>query len=310
MQYNTHAPWRATSTIQTNGDHHHLSFGYQSCTWSCSDSLCWQNPCSGCNSGIDLVVFLNILSFNFVPTPNTFLRLRRFRKIYVNCPDDVLTSHISYTASLLDMRCDIQYGQIPFFCSCFPPVLVHLRNLFLSSTAVARMLLTRRWVSRRKDVKQLSINLSKLTAGVKHSINCRTTFSPNPHLVEEATCFHLDMIRNELNSRCFCNRKLNFIFLMNRLVIYSLPTAMSSLSRNHTMDLFYLLKKNFKNLLFDLLIMGKSFENLSYLSSCLLSQRWRFRRIRSNLLRNIGSDLAYTKVSWVAFQYILRSGSL
>ena len=30
------------------------------------------------------------------------------------------------------------------------------------------------------------------------------------------------------------------------------------------MDLFYLLKENFKNLLFDLLIMGRSFENLSY----------------------------------------------
>ena len=29
------------------------------------------------------------------------------------------------------------------------------------------------------------------------------------------------------------------------------------------MDLFYMLKENFKNLRFDLLIMGKSFENLS-----------------------------------------------
>ena len=36
------------------------------------------------------------------------------------------------------------------------------------------------------------------------------------------------------------------------------------------MDLLYLLKENFKNLLFDLLIIGKRFENLSYLSSCLL----------------------------------------
>ena len=34
------------------------------------------------------------------------------------------------------------------------------------------------------------------------------------------------------------------------------------------MDLLYLLKENFKNLLFDLLITGRSFENLSYLSSC------------------------------------------
>ena len=36
------------------------------------------------------------------------------------------------------------------------------------------------------------------------------------------------------------------------------------------MDLLNLLKKDFKNILFDLLIIGRSFENLSYLSSCSL----------------------------------------
>ena len=76
------------------------------------------------------------------------------------------------------------------------------------------------------------------------------------------------------------------------------------------MDLLYLLKENFKNLLFDLLITGENFENLSYLSSFLLSQRWRFRRIHSNVLRGIESNHAYTKVLGVASQYILRSGSL
>ena len=43
---------------------------------------------------------------------------------------------------------------------------------------------------RRKDVKLLSVNKLKLTFGVKHSINHRTK-SPNPHLVEEETCFNL-----------------------------------------------------------------------------------------------------------------------
>ena len=61
---------------------------------------------------------------------------------------------------------------------------------------------------------------------------------------------------------------------------------------NHIMDLLYLFKKNFKNLLFDLLIMGRNIKNLSYLSSCSLSQRRRFQRTRSNLLRGIESDLA------------------
>ena len=100
------------------------------------------------------------------------------------------------------------------------------------------------------------------------------------------------------------------MFLLNRLVVYSLPTAMSYLTGNHTMDLLYLLKENFKNLLSDLLIPGRSFENLSYLSICLLSQRLRIRRIRSNVLRGIESYFTYTKVSAVASQYILWSGSL
>ena len=38
---------------------------------------------------------------------------------------------------------------------------------------------------------------------------------------------------------------------------------MNFLTENHTMDLLYLLIVNFKNLLFDLLIIGRSFENLS-----------------------------------------------
>ena len=100
-----------------------------------------------------------------------------------------------------------------------------------------------------------------------------------------------------------------YVFL-NRFVVYSLFTAMSSLTGNHTMELLYLLKENFNNLLFDLLIIGRSFEYLSYLSRCSLSQRWRFWRIRSKVLRGIESNLAYTKILGVSSQYILWSGSL
>ena len=89
-----------------------------------------------------------------------------------------------------------------------------------------------------------------------------------------------------------------------------LSTAISSVTGNHTMDLLYLLKDNFKNLFFDLLISGRSFENLSYLSSCSLSKRWRFGRTSSSVLRGIVSDLTYTKVKEVTFQYILRSEGL
>ena len=49
----------------------------------------------------------------------------------------------------------------------------------------------------------LFINISKPKDGVKHSISYRTTFSPNPHLVEEVNGFpflHLDMFWTELNN--------------------------------------------------------------------------------------------------------------
>ena len=83
-----------------------------------------------------------------------------------------------------------------------------------------------------------------------------------------------------------------------------------SLTGNHRMHLLCLLKENFKNILFGLLITGRSFQNLSYLWSCSLSRRWRFWRIRSDALRSIESDLAYTKVLGIASQYILWSESL
>ena len=81
-------------------------------------------------------------------------------------------------------------------------------------------------------------------------------------------------------------------------------------NRESSMVLFYLLKENFKNPLFDSLIMGKNFDNLSYLSSGLLSQRGRFRRMYSNILRGIESDLTYTKVAGIVYRYILWYGSL
>ena len=109
---------------------------------------------------------------------------------------------------------------------------------------------------------------------------------------------------------CLCNKDPDFIFILNGLV-YSMPTAMSSVTGNQTTDLFYLLKENLfvKNLLFNLLIMARSFKNLLYLSSCSLPQR-RFHRIRSHVLQGTESDLAYTKVSGVVYQYILRFRSL
>ena len=100
---------------------------YQSCNWTFSGPFCWQNQCSGCNSEFYLLLLLlHILSFNFVTTPRKSLRFTRFIRSYVNRPAVVLTNHCqSYTAFLLDVRCSKL--RFPFFCSCFFPMIVHLR---------------------------------------------------------------------------------------------------------------------------------------------------------------------------------------
>ena len=72
------------------------------------------------------LLFLKTLSFNFAPTPRKYLRFTRFRRSYVNHPAVVLTNHCqSYTVFLLDVRCS--KWPWSFFCSCFFPMIVHLR---------------------------------------------------------------------------------------------------------------------------------------------------------------------------------------
>ena len=134
-------------------------------------------------------------------------------------------------------------------------------------------------------MSQLSKNKLKLTVGVKYYISGRITLSPNPDLVEEATCFPFFAPWYKLGIR--------FYIPLESTCCLFVAYCHEFLNRNHTIDLPYVLKENIKNLLFDLIPAG-SFENLSCLSSCSLSQRWRFWRIRSNVLRGIGSDLAYT----------------
>ena len=114
------------------------------------------------------------------------------------------------------------------------------------------------------------------------------------------------MVCDKLNSHIPLQQGIRFYIFLESTFLF---VAYYQTFLTVTMDLLYLLKENFKNILFDLLITGRSFENLPYLWSCLLSQRWRSWRIRSNVLRGIESDLAYTKVSGFAFQY-MWSGSL
>ena len=111
-----------------------------------------KNPCSGCNSGISLVVALQYTFFQVCSNVEQLsVRLTRFRRSYVKRPVVVLTSHTSNIGSLLDVRCAFQNRHFSFFCS-LPLMIVYLRNL-LFDTPLARMFLTPRWVSRQKGEK-------------------------------------------------------------------------------------------------------------------------------------------------------------
>ena len=95
------------------------------------------------------LLFLNILSFNFVAAPRKSLKFTRFIRSYVNRPSVVLTNHCqSSTAFLLDVRC----SKLPCF-SYLQLLVSNDSTIALLSTPVARMLWTPRRVGRRTNVK-------------------------------------------------------------------------------------------------------------------------------------------------------------
>ena len=92
------------------------------------------------------LLFLNIISFNFVLTLNESLGFTRFRGSYINRPVFVLTNHCqSYTAFLLEIR----YSKWPssFFLYLLVPNDIAFAYYILLSTPVAQM------VSKPTEVK-------------------------------------------------------------------------------------------------------------------------------------------------------------
>ena len=84
------------------------------------------------------------------------------------------------------------------------------------------------------------------------------------------------MVRTELHIHMpLQETKLDISFESSQLVVFSLPPDMSSVIGNHRFaDGFVLpVERKFKKFLFNSLITGRSFENLSYLLSYFLSQR-------------------------------------
>ena len=150
MRCNTLTPWKTTSTFKQTGNTTIFSLGYQyiylATFWSV---LFKKTHVLVVRVELILVLFLNILSLNFVSTLKKSLRFKRFRRIYANRSAVVLIKVMLYFC----LMCAVPSSHILFLCTCLCQMIVHLRNLFLLSTPVARMLLTQRWVSRQKDAK-------------------------------------------------------------------------------------------------------------------------------------------------------------
>ena len=147
--------WRTTSTIQTNVGHYHffnrIPILYLATFWSIqlTKPMFWLR-----NSGIGLIVVLEYSFFQLCSnTELGSLRFTRFRRSYVNRTAHTDALPITVKVKLLFcLMCAVQSGHVPFF-NCLSPMIVHLRNLFLLSKPPAQMVLTPRWVSRRKHTQ-------------------------------------------------------------------------------------------------------------------------------------------------------------
>ena len=117
IRCNTYAPWIATSTIQTNWNHLHFFIRIPILGHVLIHSIDKINVLIVTVKLISLL-FLNILFFNFVTTPNKSLRFTRSSTIYVNRTAAVLTNHcqsyIFLSKLLFLLMCAVQSGHIPF----------------------------------------------------------------------------------------------------------------------------------------------------------------------------------------------------
>ena len=128
-----------------------FSFRYQSCVWPRSDPFF---ECSGYNSGTDLVVNLEYTFFQlFFQRWTNFCYVDKIQRKL--CKDPFCRSNQPHKLHSLFSWRALRCSKWPrfFFRSCLSPTIVHLHNLFLLSTLLARILLIPMWVSRQRDKK-------------------------------------------------------------------------------------------------------------------------------------------------------------
>ena len=130
-----------------------FSFRYQSCTWKRSGH-------SVGKSHVLIVTLELIWLFSWIYFPSTLFKHPTNLLGSENLEEATHTALLSLKPTTVKLRllsvtwCAlVKMTTFFFFYGCFSQTRVHFRNLFLLNILVAQMLLTRRWVSRWKDVK-------------------------------------------------------------------------------------------------------------------------------------------------------------
>ena len=121
LRYNTHAFWKTTLTIQANVDPHIF---YSDTSLVFGKILVHSvEKTHGLVVTVELIWFLfyNILSFNFVQTPNKSLRFRRFSRSYVHQSVVVPSNRSQSCTACFFLMCAVQNDHIPFFWRLFVP---------------------------------------------------------------------------------------------------------------------------------------------------------------------------------------------
>ena len=124
-------------------------------------------------------MFLNILSFNFVQTPNKSLRLRRFRRSYANCPVVVPITVKIALLILLDV-CALFKVATFLFLQLFVP---NFKNLLFNS------LITGWSLENLPYLSSCSLSpwcrfwriLSNVSRGIKSDITCTNVSGASPN---------------------------------------------------------------------------------------------------------------------------------
>ena len=140
MWYNTHAFWRTTSNIELLNKRGSPPYFHSDNNLVLGNALVHpfeKNPVQVVTVELIWLLFLKILSFNFLQTLSKSLRFGKFRRSNVHHFVVVQTNYFQVTLLfLLDVCFPKRLRSL--FCGFLSPTIVHLRNLFLLSTPVAK----------------------------------------------------------------------------------------------------------------------------------------------------------------------------